>query len=204
MNTHLRKFLRTFNNSRGFFMFVRAQLSAQVATFVDFALSIILHQLVGVYYVHATFYGSVTGGLVNCAINYKWTFHTADCHPLSVLVKYVMVWLGSISLNIWGTYLLTETLTGRVGLFSLSESLAFIIAKVVVAVTVAVLWNYNLHRSFVFKDAHVARLLKKGKNKLTQYGNKTTSEEDPRRSSATHLQDHQSAGAWHDTPGRDA
>ena len=203
MDMHLRKLLAKFNNGRGFLMFIRAQLSAQVATFVDFLLSITLNQL-GVYYVYASFIGSVTGGLVNCAINYKWTFHTADCRPTSVMFKYVLVWLGSICLNLWGTFLLTELLSGRIGFFGLNESLAFVIAKVLVAVTVAVLWNYNLHRSFVFKDAHVRRMFKRRLLNKNQYGNKTKSEEDPRRNSATDLQDNRSAGQDHDKNGSDA
>ena len=203
MDMHLKKLLKTFNNGRGFLMFIRAQLSAQVATFVDFLLSITLNQL-GVYYVYATFIGSLTGGLVNCTINYKWTFHTDDCRPANVMMKYILVWTGSICLNIWGTFLLTELLSGRIGFFGLSESLAFVIAKMIVAVSVAILWNYNLHRVFVFKDAHLNKMFKKRIYKKNQYENKTTSEEDPRRSSATDLQDYQSAGSWDDKVGSDS
>lgn len=158
---HIKRLLDTFNHSGGFLMFVRAQLSAQVATIADFVLSIALNQLFGVYYVIATFCGALTGGIINCTINYKWTFHTSDCRPAWVMFKYVLVWIGSIALNTGGTYLLTELLTGRAhALFAVNESWAFIIAKIVVAVSVAVLWNYNLHRKFVFRDAHMKRMFK--------------------------------------------
>lgn len=50
-------------------MFIRAQLSAQIATFVDFLISILLNQCANVYYVYATLIGSISGGLTNCAIN---------------------------------------------------------------------------------------------------------------------------------------
>ena len=180
-------------------MFVRAQLSAQAATFVDFLLSIFLHQWCGIYYVYATLYGSITGGLVNCVLNYKWTFHTDDCRPANVLVKYLLVWAGSIGLNLWGTYLLTEILTSPTGYFVLSEPIAFISSKITIAVLVAVFWNYQLHRVFVFKDAQLKRLLRKKLIKLKlQYGNQETSQEDARRTSATHLQDHTAAHLRHD------
>ena len=85
-------------------MFIRAQLSAQIATFVDFLISILLNQCANVYYVYATLIGSISGGLTNCAINYKWTFQTEDCSPIPVIIKYTLVWIGSIGLNLWGTY----------------------------------------------------------------------------------------------------
>ena len=58
----------------GFFMFLRAQLSAQMATIADFLVTILLVRLFEVYYVYATLAGAVYGGIVNCVINYKWTF----------------------------------------------------------------------------------------------------------------------------------
>ena len=58
----------------GIFMFLRAQLSAQMATIADFLVTILLVRLFDVYYVYATLAGAIYGGIVNCVINYKWTF----------------------------------------------------------------------------------------------------------------------------------
>ena len=157
-------------------MFIRAQLSAQIATFVDFLISILLNQCANVYYVYATLIGSISGGLTNCAINYKWTFQTEDCSPIPVIIKYTLVWTGSIGLNLWGTYLLTEFLTLQNSFISINQSTAFIIAKVSVSIMVAILWNYNLHKTFVFKDAHINEKLKNKIKQITnQHGNKKTS-----------------------------
>ena len=154
-------------------MFIRAQLSAQIATFVDFLISILLNQCANVYYVYATLIGSISGGLTNCAINYKWTFQTEDCSPIPVIIKYTLVWIGSIGLNLWGTYLLTEFLTLQNSFISINQSTAFIIAKVSVSIMVAILWNYNLHKTFVFKDAHINEKLKNKIKQITnQHGNK--------------------------------
>ena len=49
--------------------------------------------------------------IVNCAINYGWVFHAEDCKKTHVAVKYLFVWGGSIILNTWGTFALTEWLT---------------------------------------------------------------------------------------------
>ena len=89
-------------------MFLRAQLSAQMATVTDFLVTILLVTWFDVYYVYATLAGAVYGGIVNCVINYKWTFksHGKKTH---IAVKFVIVWLGSIWMNTWGTYALTES-----------------------------------------------------------------------------------------------
>ena len=128
--------------------FGKAQLTAQVATLADFSLSLLLASVAGMHYLSASFIGALAGGIVNCCMNYRWVFHTNDVKKKNVAVKYMLVWCGSIVLNTLGTFLLTE-LSGQY----------FIYAKAVVAVLVAVCWNYQLQRSFVYKNVHI----KKGK-----------------------------------------
>ena len=93
-------------------VFIKAQLSSYVASLVDFLVTILLVKLSGLFYLYATFLGSVVGGMVNCAINYGWVFHADDCKKTHVALKYLFVWGGSILLNTWGTFALTEWLTG--------------------------------------------------------------------------------------------
>ena len=95
----------------GVFMFLRAQLSAQMATIADFLVTILLVRLFDVYYVYATLAGAIYGGIINCIINYKWTFKSKG-KKTHVAVKFIIVWVCSIWLNTWGTYTLTESLAG--------------------------------------------------------------------------------------------
>lgn len=100
----IKKSARAFSEKGGIFMFIRAQFSSQVASTTDFLVTILLVKLFRVYYVYATFTGSVCGGIVNCIINYKWTFKSKECKKRHVIVKYLLVWIGSILLNTWGIY----------------------------------------------------------------------------------------------------
>lgn len=84
---------------RVFWVFVKAQLSSYVASFSDFLATILLAKLCGLFYLYATFLGSVVGGLVNCAINYRWVFRANECKKVHVALKYLFVWGGSILLN---------------------------------------------------------------------------------------------------------
>ena len=122
-------------------MFAKAQITAQVATLIDFSLSLLLAEGLGLWYVTASFLGALSGGISNCAMNYRWVFHSKGLKKGSVAMKYMMVWTGSIMLNTLGTYLLTEL-----------SSQYFIFSKMVVAVCVAIFWNYQLQRLYVYKS----------------------------------------------------
>ncbi len=131
-------------------LFCKAQATAYVASVVDFAVSLILAEAAGVWYLYSTFCGAVSGGVVNCVMNYRWVFDAEGLKKKAVAVKYFMVWTGSILLNTLGTYALTEW-SGKY----------FIYAKIVVALLVGFLWNYQLQRLFVYRDMHIREKLHK-------------------------------------------
>lgn len=142
------------------FIFLRAQLSAQFATLADFVLTYVCFRWLGIYYVLATAIGAVTGGLINCFINYKWAFATQDCSFKWVLFKYILVWMGSLALNVGGVFLLVELLKEHTSLWEQASSFYLMVVKVVVSVLVSIGWNYALHRYFVFQDAHIQTRVK--------------------------------------------
>lgn len=121
-------------------MFCKAQMSSQVASLVDFSVSVILERL-GLWYFYAAFLGAFSGGVVNCTVNYRWVFHSQGQKKKYVALKYFFVWGISILLNTGGTYVLTEI-----------SGVYFLFSKVVVAVVVAIMWNYQMQRLFVFRN----------------------------------------------------
>ena len=154
----IKKSARAFSEKGGIFMFIRAQFSSQVASTTDFLVTILLVKLFRIYYVYATFTGSVCGGIVNCIINYKWTFKSKECKKRHVIVKYLLVWIGSILLNTWGIYFMTETISRNPWV---QETLKhyiddlFVFSKIVVSLLVGFLWNYNMQRIFVYKNCRI-------------------------------------------------
>lgn len=128
--------------------------SSQFATIVDFVTTVLLSSFLGVYYVLASAVGAVTGGMANCMVNYRWVFPGAESEKWHVAIKYIVVWLASISLNTFGTYLLTEGIKDSAfveRLLGESHDQIYIAAKVIVAITVAVVWNYPLQRFYVYR-----------------------------------------------------
>lgn len=140
---------------RSAWVFAKAQVSSYVSSLVDFLVTILLVKLSGLFYLYATFSGAVAGGVVNCVINYGWVFHADDCKKTHVALKYLFVWGGSILLNTWGTFALTEWLTGMHwvdGVLGRYINDVFILSKMIVAVLVALFWNYQLQRVFVYRN----------------------------------------------------
>ncbi|MCL1933802.1 MAG: GtrA family protein [Candidatus Azobacteroides sp.] len=160
--THwIKESVETVSSKGGIFTFLRAQLSSQLSSITDFIVTILLVNVFNLFYVYATFIGSVCGGITNCIVNYRWTFKVMDVKKRYIAIRYLAVWGGSIFLNTSGTYLMTELLKRIPWLMKLSHLFfenIFIIPKIIVSLLVGFVWNYNMHRHFVYKDLHLKQL----------------------------------------------
>lgn len=166
MVNRIKKYVKIVSERDGFFMFLRAQLSSQIATIIDFIITIVLAKVFNIYYVYATFVGSFLGGIINCTINYKWTFKPENCKKLNIVIKYIFVWWGSLLLNVGGVFLITEAITKILwiqNIFGHYIDNLFIISKILVSIIVAFCWNYNMQRIFVYKN-HDLKLFFKRRN----------------------------------------
>lgn len=144
--------------------FLKALFSSQLASLVDICVTFVLANIFGLYYVYSTAIGSVSGGVFNCVVNYEWTFRRSGCSKVSVAVKYLIVWLGSIFFNTFGTYLLTELLNTTRFVQNMAGFLSvnmFMVPKITVAVLVGIFWNYYLQKYFVFRRCFFDRLITK-------------------------------------------
>jgi putative flippase GtrA len=88
--------------------------------------------------------GTVLGGCVNFYLGRNWVFRIKDGKKLSQIIRYVVVWSGSLGLNICGVYFYTEVL-----------GLHYIISKSITAVLVGVFFNFYFQKSFVFRTDYL-------------------------------------------------
>ncbi|MGI6219299.1 MAG: GtrA family protein [Bacteroidaceae bacterium] len=160
--------MRSFSERQsGFFVFLRAQLSAQLATIFDFSVTLFLFYLCSVNYLCSTFVGALSGAVLNCVVNYEWTFKASGMDKRRVALKYCVVWGGSIALNTWGTYFFTELMHRVYWLRSLPALLgenSFLVSKVLTAILVGCFWNYLLQRRFVYRPVRLSFHVKKNRN----------------------------------------
>lgn len=152
--------MRKIQLSQTIRLFIKAQASAQTATLIDFLSTYVCLQFFHIYYIIAAAVGSILGGLTDCIINYKWTFRVRDVRFYNVLIRYILVWMGSASLNVWGVYLLKNWFQDHTSLWVYSQSLCVMLSKLIVAVLVAIFWNFLLHRYFVFRKLDIAKFKK--------------------------------------------
>jgi putative flippase GtrA len=118
--------------------FPRSALTSLVTTSLDFALLVALVELAGASYALATWCGTVLGSTSNFLINRRWAFAARGGAIPGQAGRYVLVQIGSSALHTLGVWQAT-----RLGI-------AYMVAKVVVAIAAYLVWNYPLNHHFVF------------------------------------------------------
>lgn len=118
---------------------LRSLVSSVLATGADFALVTALVSTLGYGPATATAIGCVLGAVVNFAINRFWAFDGALAAPAPQAARYTLVSLTSALLN-----------AGGVAIILLLPDVEYTLAWLLARVTVFLMWNYPLHRDYVF------------------------------------------------------
>lgn len=123
--------------------FAKAQTAALAATLIDFGVYIALVELFAVWYVAAAVVGAILGALCNFMLGRHWCFYAQDGHINTQGIRYLIVSSMSLLLNTTGIYALTDLL-----------GMHYVLSKVVIAIIVAVFFNFPLQKHYVFKRAY--------------------------------------------------
>ena len=118
---------------------LRSQVSAFIASAIDFMLTIFLVEVPGAAAGIANIAGNVAGGIVNFFINRQWTFMATQREVGMQALKYLVVWLGYIGLSYVAIVVGTEWL-----------NIHYLIVKIVSAIALGLAYNYLLHKHFVY------------------------------------------------------
>ena len=132
--------IKSGKKPRKIISFFRAQVTALLATSVDFAVMILLKEVLDVWYLAAVIIGTLAGGFVGFMLGRYWAFISTEVKSIKQAKKYLVVMTGSFLLNVGGVYLM-------VGVFHFQ----YIIAKVIVSIIVGIGFNFFLQRLYVFK-----------------------------------------------------
>lgn len=121
-------------------LFVGAQFAAVAGTAVDFATMWFLKEILGFWYVTATAIGAFSGAVTNFLLGRFWVFTATESRMREQAFKYALVAAGSLLLNTIGVYIVTE-FTG----------IHYFYSRIIVAVVIAVTYNFFLQKNFVFR-----------------------------------------------------
>lgn len=120
--------------------FRRSYVASWTATVVDFSCLIFLVHVAHVWYVAATATGAFLGAVVNFILGRHWSFRAEDGDIRGQAIRYAAVSAVSLALNSLGVYLLTEYLMFH-----------YAISRAITSFLVGILFNFPLHRRFVFR-----------------------------------------------------
>jgi putative flippase GtrA len=119
----------------------RHQAASLIATAVDFGVMTLSVELLGLPAVPATVVGALSGAVTNFQLGRHWVYAAGDDHPAPQAARYALVSGASAGWNALGEYGLHD----RLGLH-------YLLARAIVAVAVSLLWNFPMHRYFVFRS----------------------------------------------------
>jgi putative flippase GtrA len=121
--------------------FSKAQVSALVATGVDFGTLLLLVEKIHLAYPYGVALGALAGAITNFQMNRHWSFQAASGSVKKQAFRYALVSAGSLVLNTLGVMLWTEFF-----------QVHYVHSKILTSILVGILFNYPLHRDFVYRS----------------------------------------------------
>lgn len=155
---------KLLHNDNFFFTLLRSGASAQLCGWIDMLVSFMLFAFLNLTPWLSTALGALMGGICNCVINYRFAFHAQSKNVSwrAVMVKFILVWTGSLLLNSFGTQILYYSVRDWEWLrefTGMGNDAIFLGARLSVSLVVSLGWNFMLQRCFVFRttrfDAHI-------------------------------------------------
>jgi putative flippase GtrA len=123
----------------GLVVFSQHQVAAILATALDYAVMIACVSVVGLSAPLGTALGSLVGAVANFTLGRRWVFQSTTSAIRGQAWRYAFVSLCSLGFETGGEKLMV------------AMGLNYIIARLIASCGVGMLWNYPLHRAFVFK-----------------------------------------------------
>lgn len=158
------------HNDGFFFTLIRSTISAQVCSWVDMLTSFLAFAVLNLTAWLSTALGAFIGGILNCLVNYRFTFHTEGVGLKVAITKFGFVWLGSMLLNSFGTEYFYHWIKNWHWLHTtvgLTDDLIFLVGRLTVSLAVSILWNFLLQKHFVFHTSPIDKYIQRFYERIT-------------------------------------
>jgi putative flippase GtrA len=119
--------------------YLKAQASAIIGSLIDFLITILLVEVLGVWYVAGNLVGNIAGAVTQFIIARNWAFQAENGKISAQVIKYILVWVGNLALSAAGIYFFTHYIKCN-----------YIISKTITSVLLGLTYNYIMQKKFVF------------------------------------------------------
>ena len=119
---------------------VKSQMGSFLATAVDFVSLSLLTDIFGIYYVVSAGVASGLGAVVGFLIQRNWAFKRTDKKWQTQAIKYGLVSVFILLLNMGGIYFFTEVIDFH-----------YMISKIFIAILIGIFVSFPLFRYYVYK-----------------------------------------------------
>jgi putative flippase GtrA len=120
----------------------RSQIASGVSSLVDYSCLIFFTEVCHTWYILSAAIGGVMGGSLNFYLNRRWSFNSTSDLWHHQALRYLLVSITSLGLNLSGTYLLKE-----------SMKLHYLLASMVISFSVGILFNFPMQRLFIYRQS---------------------------------------------------
>lgn len=119
--------------------FIKAQAASILGSVADFFVAIVLVEAFHCWYILGNLVGNICGAMAQFILCRNWAFNAGKGKTSSQIIKFILVWAGSLLLSAAGVYFFTHFL-----------QINYIISKTITSVLLGVSYNYFLQKKFVF------------------------------------------------------
>jgi putative flippase GtrA len=119
--------------------FIKAQSASFFASAFDLLCTMICVQFLGVWYLSGSIFGTIAGGCLNFILGHNWVFKPGSRNIRSQFIRYLLVWTGNLLLIAGGVSILTHL-----------AGFNYIYAKILVSLSIGLIYNYIMHKRYVF------------------------------------------------------
>jgi len=119
--------------------FIRAQLGSIAGSLVDFAITAILVNALGCWYLAANLTGNILGGITQFLLSRSWVFRKANGRIQMQFVRYAIFFCGNLLLSAIFVFTLTHYLR-----------LNYLVSKTISSVILGLTYNFFVQKYYVF------------------------------------------------------